>query len=75
MRRQSARKTVGGGNQQRGGQEASSRTDPISIYITNDKMETMMNVMQERMIARQDKMMESFFRRMGQTGTARVAAN
>lgn len=32
-----------------------------SIYITRDEIETMMNVLQERMIARQEEMMKNFF--------------
>src|SRR5574338_1240513 len=58
-------------SQQGRSQEASSGAgeEPASIYITRDEMETMTNLMHERIMKTQQEMLQNFFEQMRAAGT------
>ena len=71
MTRQTSRRQRAERSHQGGSQEASSGAgeEPASIYITRDEMETMTNLMHERMMKSQQEMLQNFFEQMRATGT------
>ena len=54
-------------SQHEGSQEASSRANQASVFITQGEMEMMVEAIQEGMLKRQEEMMQNLLQQVGQT--------